>query len=170
MSNYILLSYGEAENISHNCLIKNKVLKKKNAKSLSVSVVKKSELADKEHLSLIKSCARKTAGLLSLKGELSIAVVDDEEMRELNRRYRNISRTTDVLAFELDKPLMGEIVISFETARRRAGLYGITLEEEIKRLVVHGMAHIAGHTHKKKKDGEKMRAEELRILSAVSGL
>ncbi len=134
-------------------------------------MIDRSGLADREMLRLIKSCARKAAGLVLLKGELSVAVVDDEEMREINRAYKSISRTTDVLAFEQDgEGLIGDVVISFDTARRRAALYGITFSEEIKRLVVHGVCHLAGHSHKKRREGEKMRAEELRILRVVSDL
>ncbi|MGI9558721.1 MAG: rRNA maturation RNase YbeY [Thermodesulfobacteriota bacterium] len=138
---------------------------------VSVLVVNRSRGAKREHLTLMKSCARRAAGLLPLRGEISIAVIDDEEMRELNRIYRNISRTTDVLSFEQDGGgLAGDIVISFETALRRAKLYGITPEEEIKKLIVHGAAHLAGHRHKKKREGETMRAEEAKILRAVSNL
>lgn len=125
----------------------------------------------KEHLKRAELYARKTLDFFSLKGELSVAFVDDPEMRELNRNYRNISRTTDVLTFEQGREgLIGDLVISLETARRRAALYGISLPEEIKRLVVHGIAHLAGHMHKKKKEGEKMRAEESGILRLLSGL
>lgn len=141
-------------------------------KRVSVSVVDESGRADRDGLLLIKSCARKAARLLSLEGELTVAVFDDAGMRDLNRRYRNVSRTTDVLAFEQggEGGLIGDVAISLETARRRAALHGVTFSEEIKRLVIHGIAHLAGHTHKKKKEGERMRAEESRILRAVSGL
>ncbi len=136
-----------------------------------VLVVNRSLKAEPRHLRLIKKCARKALEILSLKGELSIAVVDDPEMREINRTYKKASKTTDVLSFEQgENGLIGDVIISFETARRRAGLYGITIEEEIKRLVVHGTAHLAGHTHKRRKDGAEMRAEESKILSAVSKL
>ncbi len=136
----------------------------------SVSVVDRTGRTGGRYLKLMELCARKAAGLLLLKGELSVAVVDDKEMRELNRVYGKIARTTDVLSFEQNgEGLIGDVVISFETARRRAAIYGVTLPEEIKRLVVHGVCHLAGHTHKKKKEGERMRAEESRILGAVSG-
>ncbi|WP_462137427.1 rRNA maturation RNase YbeY [Candidatus Mycalebacterium sp.] len=145
--------------------------KEHDAGNVSVSVTDRSGFAKKKHLKLIALCARKTAALFSLGGEVSIAVVDDAEMRELNRIYRKILKTTDVLSFEQNtKELAGDVAISIQTARRRAGLYGITFEEEIKRLVIHGIAHLAGHTHKKKKEREKMRAEESRVLRAVAGL
>lgn len=139
---------------------------------MSVSVVDRTAgKTGGEHLKPAKLCARKTLDFFSLKGELSVAFVDDREMRELNRTYRNISRTTDVLAFEQGREgLIGDLVISLETARRRAALYGISLPEEIKRLVVHGIAHLAGHTHKRKKEGEKMREKESGILRLLSGL
>lgn len=145
--------------------------KQHSAGSVSVSVTDRSGLAKKKHLKLITLCARKTVAMFSLKGEVGIAVVDDAEMRELNKTYGKISKTTDVLSFEQNiEGLAGDIAISIQTARRRAALYGITFEDEIKRLVIHGIAHLAGHTHTKKKEREKMRAEESRVFRAVAGL
>lgn len=118
---------------------------------------------------LLKLCTAEAAGLLSVEGKITVAIVDDPEMRELNLAYRNISRTTDVLSFGNEQNgVAGDIVISIETARRRARLYEITIEDELKELVVHSVAHLAGHTHKRKKDNEKMWAEELRVLKAIA--
>ncbi|QMU56388.1 MAG: rRNA maturation RNase YbeY [Candidatus Mycalebacterium zealandia] len=141
------------------------------ARNISISITDRSGLAEKKHLKLITLCARKATALLSPGGDVSIAIIDDNEMRELNKTYRKISKTTDVLSFEQNTGgLAGDVAISIETARRRADLYGITFEEEIKRLVIHGISHLAGHTHKKKKEREKMRAEESRVFRAIAGL
>ena len=130
-----------------------------------VSFVDRSRGGAFEFEEMVKLCCAEAARLLSVRGKITVTIVDDPEMRQLNRDFRNIRRTTDVLSFE-----HGEIVISDETARRRARLYGITVEDELKELVVHAVAHLAGHTHKRKKDGDAMWAEELRVLKAVAKL
>lgn len=145
--------------------------KLKTGSGARVLFVDRSGAGAAEFAGLVKLCCAEAARLLSVRGEISVAIVDDPEMRTLNRTYRNISRTTDVLSFEHgERGLAGDLVLSIETARRRARRYGITIEEELKKLVIHGVAHLAGHTHKRKKEGEAMRAEELRVLRAVSGL
>ncbi|RTZ60581.1 MAG: rRNA maturation RNase YbeY [Gammaproteobacteria bacterium] len=104
--------------------------------------------------------------------ELSILLVDDETIRDLNRRWRNKDKPTDVLSFPQDFPprefstsltpeeelkkalegckdckLLGDIVISVETARRQAKALGWSLEEELKRLLLHGFVHLLGFDH-----------------------
>ena len=103
--------------------------------------------------------------------ELSISFIRDPEMRELNRRYRNIDRTTDVLSFPQgggpDMTLLGDIVISLDTADRNSRRYGITRREEIKKLIVHGILHLLGYDHKKKKERDEMRGKEKEILLSL---
>jgi len=96
-------------------------------------------------------------------------------MRELNRSYRNIDRTTDVLSFAQGEggpgyTLLGDVVISLDTAGRHSESYGNTLHEEIKKLIVHGILHLLGHDHKKKKDTQIMREKEAELLSGVKDL
>ena len=81
--------------------------------------------------------------------EVSVSFVDDEQIRELNAQFRNIDSSTDVLSFplgengeydynnETDSYLLGDIVISMETATKQAEIYGHTLEREIGFLTVH---------------------------------
>lgn len=108
------------------------------------------------------------------KSELCISFIDDGHMRELNRSYRNIDRTTDVLSFPQgegpDDTLLGDIVISLDTARRHSVSYGNTVHEEIKKLIVHGALHLLGHDHKKKKEKDVMREKERELLAAVEDL
>jgi len=100
--------------------------------------------------------------------ELSISFIDDEKMRGLNRTYRDIDHTTDVLSFPQgegpDTTILGDIVISLSTADRNSRRYGITREEEIKKLIVHGILHLFGYDHKKKKERDEMREKEKEIL------
>ena len=91
--------------------------------------------------------------------EISVTFVDDERIHELNKMHRNIDRSTDVLSFPLGEDgvydknletgacLLGDIVISVETAVRQAEEYGHTLQREMGFLTVHSMLHLLGYDH-----------------------
>ena len=88
--------------------------------------------------------------------ELSILLVDDKKIRNLNKQYRGQDRATDVLSFsqneegeenKLNSHLMGDVVISTVTAKRQAAEHGLTLEEEIVLLLIHGILHLLGFDH-----------------------
>jgi len=104
--------------------------------------------------------------------ELSIALVDDGEMRALNSAWRGRDRSTDVLAFSLEEGphaersgrLLGDVVIGIETAARQARSRRRGLDDELLRLLVHGALHLVGHDHVRASDARCMRAEERRIL------
>ncbi len=121
---------------------------------------------------------------LSEDTEVSVLVVDDETIRQLNRDYRDKDMATDVLSFPLeeeqdgsDEPeviggpmerMLGDIVISIEKAEAQAKEYGHSIERELAFLAVHGMLHLLGHDHEKDAAAEKiMRAEEKRILALL---
>jgi probable rRNA maturation factor len=129
--------------------------------------------AYKSGLKKIASAVIRGMGLPS-SAELSLSFIDDLRMRELNREWRNIDRATDVLSFPQeggpDYTLLGDIVISLETAERQSVRYGNTLHEEIKKLIVHGALHLLGHDHKKKKEKEIMREEESRLMLLIKEL
>ena len=106
--------------------------------------------------------------------EVSIAMVDDEAMRTLNRKFRRKNKTTDVLTFPADesdadpqaqgRPL-GDIVISIDQARRQAADQKHSLATEIRYLILHGTLHALGHDHETD-DGE-MNALEVEVRAAV---
>lgn len=89
------------------------------------------------------------------ESELSILIVDDDEMAELNREYRQISHTTDVLSFpmlegefgEIAPEMLGDVVISAETADAIAREAGATLESVLDLLLIHGILHLLGYDH-----------------------
>jgi probable rRNA maturation factor len=103
---------------------------------------------------------------------VTIAFSDDAEIRALNRHFRHHDRATDVLSFHLQEldgeedpagrgiPL-GDIVISVETARRRAG--SRRLPSELERLAIHGLCHLFGHDHQRKPEATAMFALERRL-------
>jgi probable rRNA maturation factor len=106
--------------------------------------------------------------------EVSIAFVDDETMRSLNRRFRHNASTTDVLTFPADdsygdpskggRPL-GDIVISVDQARRQAAGEKHSLATEVRYLILHGLLHGLGYDHET--DNGEMHALELEVRTSV---
>jgi probable rRNA maturation factor len=95
------------------------------------------------------------------KGIVSVKFVDDEQIRALNRKFRKINRATDVLSFEMGEDgNLGDLIISVDTAGRNAKRFGATLNNEIKRLLIHGTLHLLGYDHKRARDRETMRIKE----------
>ena len=108
--------------------------------------------------------------------ELSVALVDDAAIAELNERYRGEPVPTDVLSFSLEDgphvehrgPLLGDVVISLESAARQARRGRRSLEDEVVRLLIHGALHLVGYDHERAGEARAMRAEERRIRRAIS--
>lgn len=106
------------------------------------------------------------------EGEVAVVVVDDREMRRLNRRFRGIDQPTDVLAFSLDSdsaepdapPLLGEVYCNHDHARRWQRAHGGSLAAELVRLAVHGCLHLLGFDHKTEAEARAMAAAEERIM------
>ena len=100
---------------------------------------------------------------------VTIAFVSDRRMRELNRVWRGKPGTTDVLSFpageeEFEKPAgptLGDVVISVEQAARQAKENGLSLDEEIAQLILHGLLHLCGYDHVR--DNGEMNRLELRL-------
>lgn len=134
--------------------------------------------------------ARRLVKLLALRGnrmlralaaaeaELSLLLCDDAAMHALNARYRKIDRTTDVLAFPLAQAwpgrvprsqLLGDIVISIDTARAQAARAGRSLEAEATELLAHGLLHLLGLDHRDENELRRMRARtDLLVMAALT--
>jgi len=90
-----------------------------------------------------------------------IVLCGNRFIRTLNNKYRKKDRPTDVLSFNFNDPdLLGEIYISLEKARSQAREYGISLKQEVWRLATHGLFHLLGYTHHKKRDRVIMQRKE----------
>lgn len=101
------------------------------------------------------------------KAEINVTIVDDEEIKELNREFRDIDKSTDVLSFplgedgvydynpETDALMLGDIVISADHALMQAELYGHGIDREIAFLTVHSMLHLLGYDHVNNLEEEK---------------
>lgn len=98
----------------------------------------------------------------------SVALISDRRMTELNKFFRGKDATTDVLSFpnqpdefESDRSNLGDIVISVEQARRQAEENSLSLDCEIKQLILHGLLHLCGYDHEN--DNGEMNARELEL-------
>lgn len=131
---------------------------------------------------LIRRCCQ---AVLSNEGftdnaEVSVSFVSNKEIRSLNNSYRNKDKSTDVLSFPLGENgeydvnnetgsmLLGDVVISIETATKQAAMYGHSLEREIGFLTVHSMLHLLGYDHETSAlDSSNMREREEAILEKL---
>jgi probable rRNA maturation factor len=107
-------------------------------------------------------------------GEVSILMTADAEMRELNRRWRGLDKSTDVLSFPSGAPQaplqpkqLGDIALAFETARRDAAELGLPFDAHIGHLLVHGFLHLLGYDHEESEDAAVMEPLEAMILAGL---
>lgn len=118
--------------------------------------------------------------------ELSIALVDDEEIHHLNREYRGIDRSTDVLSFAQQETLddqivplhaetttlpmlLGDVILSVETTDRQAHEQRHSFERELYVLLTHGILHLLGYDHMTDEDADVMEGLEQQIIQTVIG-
>ena len=96
--------------------------------------------------------------------ELSISLVGLSEMHDLNRDYRGKDAPTDVLAFENDGDLLGDVVICPPIAREHALEFDSSFEDEMALMLTHGILHLLGHTHEGDTEAKVMEARENELL------
>ena len=143
---------------------------------MNIAILDETAELDQKDKSGLKKIARLVLKELGVPkdSELSISFIDDIKMRDLNLSYRQIDRTTDVLSFPQnegpDFTLLGDIIISLDTARKHSESYGAALHEELKKLVIHGILHLLGHDHKRKKETQIMREKEKELSLIVKEL
>jgi probable rRNA maturation factor len=102
--------------------------------------------------SLSRFCRRAAAAAGFGEWEISVLLCGDERMKALNARYRGKETSTDVLSFSRDEsgpdvPLVGDLAICIPAMRRNALRFAVTEDEELKRLLIHGILHLAGMDH-----------------------
>jgi len=123
---------------------------------------------DEKLTKMLGTIAEKTAQIEGYsQGEISFAFVDNKQIQELNRKYRQIDSPTDVLSFSMDDEIWGDIIISTERAKSQAEDYGHSIERELGYLVVHGILHLLGYDHKSPGEKIEMRRKEERVLSEL---
>lgn len=118
--------------------------------------------------------------------EISILITDNEQIKKMNKEYRDIDNATDVLSFPMtgikdgkfDTPLqpydfdngnllLGDIVISFEKACQQANEYGHSIEREVAFLISHGIFHLLGYDHETPQEEENMISKQNAVLESM---
>ncbi|MCP4021298.1 MAG: rRNA maturation RNase YbeY [Desulfobacteraceae bacterium] len=123
---------------------------------------------------------KKTEQILNALGynahEISIVFMDNASMQELNKHYRGLDRPTNVLSFpmmegeftNISPDLLGDVVICVETARKECRKSGITLDERLSQLLVHGILHLVGFDHEKGEDqAQTMEGKSIDLLQLI---
>ena len=101
------------------------------------------------------------------EGEVTIRITDEDEMRALNSRWRNIDSPTNVLSFPLHdtgSPLLGDIVICAPVLRQEVAQQGKSVNAHWAHMIIHGILHLMGYDHSNDKDAEFMEAKETALL------
>lgn len=111
--------------------------------------------------------------------EISLSFVDDEKIKQLNKQYLGKDKATNVLSFSLredeygniNPQILGDIVISVETAQKDAIQGNLPIAQEIDFLIIHGLLHLLGYDHENttKKETSKMRKKERELFNIVNG-
>ncbi|MDY0131518.1 MAG: rRNA maturation RNase YbeY [Desulforegulaceae bacterium] len=126
-----------------------------------------------------QSLRKKTALILNALDckdfEISIVITNDEDMRQINQKYRNIDKTTNVLSFPMDDEsmiipgikILGDLVISEDTALKEAQDARITLEQRVSQLLVHGILHLLGYDHETSDEDDKIMTKKSKELISI---
>lgn len=104
---------------------------------------------------------------------VSVSFVDDEEIRTLNRDFRNVDSSTDVLSFpiddefQLDERILGDVVINTKRVIEQAKEFGHSNERELSYLTVHSILHLLGYDHEDEEDKNLMRSKEKIVMDRM---
>ncbi len=140
---------------------------RQSVREIEESIIKNIEIAIGEVLKYEKE---------SMDSEISISFVEKEEIKELNREYRNIDEVTDVLSFPIEDEflltqgpkLLGDVIISVEKAKEQSIEYNHSFEREMVYLTVHSIFHLLGYDHIDEKDKQIMRRKEKDIMNTLN--
>ena len=106
--------------------------------------------------------ARAATAIGHTESSATIAFVSDRTIRQLNRQFRGVDKATDVLSFPAEEESnLGDVAISVDTAAAQANENGLTFDEEVAQLILHGLLHLSGYDHET--DNGEMNRLELRL-------
>lgn len=147
---------------------------------MHIDLVDEQNFLSKNHIQLITDLLKlaSTVEGTSNNCEVSITIVSDKEIQEINRAYRGINQPTDVISFEIQDDLddlppdvqdqvgnmLGDIIVSIDRAREQATEYNHSVEREVGFLVVHGFLHLLGYTHDTEEEEQQMFTKQKEIL------
>lgn len=150
--------------------------------TVTVEILVETTLTAEEQkaVNIISQCLEIAAKMENLPpAEVSVLLVDDEQIKSLNQEYRQVNRPTDVLSFpqweegewpqtvDTEPVLLGDVVLSVPRAREQAEQFGHSLEREWGFLVVHGFLHLLGYDHETPEEERKMFQRQEEILLQV---
>lgn len=143
----------------------------------------KKEKEYEEVISKVLEQCFKEEKLINSKLYITITLTNPSNIQEINKKYRNIDKATDVLSFpmferkELERKIkqqdfeypdmLGDIVISIEKVKEQAKEYGHSFKRELSYMIVHGFYHLMGYDHIKEEDKKEMRPKEEKILESL---
>ena len=110
------------------------------------------------------------AALGTVEGDVVVLLTDDEAVRDLNARFRDKDKATNVLSFPAPQsaaPHLGDVVLAYGVCAAEAEAQGKTLSDHLSHLVVHGVLHLLGRDHEDDAEAEEMEAEEREILAGL---
>ncbi|WP_295195476.1 rRNA maturation RNase YbeY [uncultured Brevundimonas sp.] len=110
------------------------------------------------------------AALGTVEGDIVVLLTDDAAVRELNGRFRDKDKPTNVLSFPAPEnafPHLGDVVLAYGVCATEAEAQGKTLADHLSHLVVHGVLHLLGRDHEDDAEAEEMEAEEREILAQI---
>jgi len=145
---------------------------------LIIDITDQTNILTKEHIQLMKDILTYAIQQEDFKNniELSVSIVTNEEIHQLNKQYRMIDAPTDVLSFEIESPFetigenfhrivtIGDIIISVEKVQEQATEYNHSFERELAFLTIHGFLHLIGYTHDTTEEETVMFNKQERIL------
>lgn len=141
---------------------------------------------NKEYINIIKNVLKQAIeeeGLYSTKLYINVILTNPNNIKQINRKYRNIDRPTDVLSFPMfekeeiqvlkDKKtqipeVLGDIIVSIEKVKEQAVEYGHGFERELSYMIIHGFYHLMGYDHMTEEEKKQMREKEEKVLNLLN--
>lgn len=118
---------------------------------------------------LVSLCQRISSEIRLQAVSCTVIFVDDPTLQKMHAEYLNDPEPTDVITFDLgDEAVEGEIYISVDRAREQAAFYQVSLQQEISRLIIHGLLHLKGYDDREEPDRLKMKNIEDRLVGMLS--
>ncbi|CAM3948148.1 rRNA maturation RNase YbeY [Lederbergia lenta] len=147
---------------------------------LQIDIIDETDKLDKEHVKMIEGILNYAAQKEGVEedSEVSVTIVTNSEIQEINKMYRGKDEPTDVISFAMEElgegeiiikgegipRMLGDIIISIERAEEQADMYEHTFIRELGFLAVHGLLHLLGYDHINKEDEKKMFSRQKMIL------
>jgi len=134
---------------------------------ITIDISRQSELWDVSDVRISEVVNAALSGFEVEETELSVVLADDGFVQNLNRDYRDKDKPTNVLSFPQDSPMLGDVVLAYETVKREAEEQDKAFEDHAAHLLVHGVLHLLGYDHENDEDAEEMEALEVEILNGL---